>query len=59
MVYVGSLIFLAGVGRLLALVIGHGVNVSPWSMAPALFVMGFGMRIWFSSFVDVARATSG
>ncbi len=54
LIFFGLLISLAGIGWLLALVLGRGMSVGLWTMAPALFVMGFGMGTCFGTLFDVA-----
>jgi EmrB/QacA subfamily drug resistance transporter len=54
LIFFGLLISLAGVGWLLALVLGQGMSVGSWSLAPPLLVMGFGMGACFGTLFDVA-----
>jgi EmrB/QacA subfamily drug resistance transporter len=54
LIFVGLLIFLAGIGWLLALVLSRGMSVGPWALAPPLVVMGFGMGTCFGTLFDVA-----
>ena len=49
----GLLISLVGIGWLLELVLIQGVGASPWILAPALLVMGFGMGTCFGTLFDV------
>ena len=50
----GLLIALAGIGWLLAIVVREGTGASPWTLAPALFVLGVGMGTCFGTLFDVA-----
>lgn len=54
LIFFGLLIFLAGIGWLLALVLSQGMRVGPWTLAPPLLVMGFGMGTCFGTLFDVA-----
>jgi EmrB/QacA subfamily drug resistance transporter len=54
LIFFGLLIFLAGIGWLLALVLSQGMSVGPWTLAPPLLVMGFGMGTCFGTLFDVA-----
>lgn len=49
----GLLISLAGIGWLLALVLSQGMSVGPWTLAPPLLVMGFGVGTCFGTLFDV------
>lgn len=49
----GLLISLAGIGWLLALVVSQGMSVGPWTLAPPLLVMGFGVGTCFGTLFDV------
>jgi EmrB/QacA subfamily drug resistance transporter len=53
LIFFGLLVALAGIGWLLAIVLGHGTSASPWTLAPALFVMGFGVGTCFGTLFDV------
>jgi EmrB/QacA subfamily drug resistance transporter len=50
----GLLICLAGIGWFLTLVLTQGTSAGPWALAPAVFVMGFGMGTCFGTLFDVA-----
>jgi EmrB/QacA subfamily drug resistance transporter len=54
LILLGLLISLAAIGWLLALILSQGMSVGPWTLAPALFVMGFGMGTCFGTLFDVA-----
>ena len=53
LIFFGLLASLAGMAWLLALVLSQGMSVGPWTLAPALFVMGFGMGTCFGTLFDV------
>ena len=53
LIFFGLLIAVAGIGWLLALVLSQGASVGAWTLAPALFVMGFGMGTCFGTLFDV------
>jgi EmrB/QacA subfamily drug resistance transporter len=53
LIFFGLLIALAGIGWLLAIVIHQGTGAGPWTLAPALFVMGFGVGTCFGTLFDV------
>ena len=53
LIFCGLLIALAGIGWLLALVMEQGTGTGPWTLAPALFVMGFGVGTCFGTLFDV------
>jgi EmrB/QacA subfamily drug resistance transporter len=53
LVFLGLLITLAGVGWLLQVVLLEGTSAGPWTLAPALLVMGFGMGTCIGTLFDV------
>jgi MFS family permease len=53
LIFFGLLISLAGIGWLLALVLSQGMSVGPWTLAPPLLVMGFGVGTCFGTLFDV------
>jgi EmrB/QacA subfamily drug resistance transporter len=53
LILAGLLITLAGVGWLLQVVLLQGTSAGPWSLAPALLIMGFGMGTCFGTLFDV------
>jgi EmrB/QacA subfamily drug resistance transporter len=53
LIFFGLMASLAGIGWLLALVLSQGTSVGPWTLSPALFVMGFGMGTCFGTLFDV------
>lgn len=50
----GLLFSLAGIGWLFVIVHNQGTGASPWTLVPALLVMGFGMGTCFGTLFDVA-----
>lgn len=44
---------MAGIGWLSAIVLDHGTGASPWTLAPAFFVMGLGVGSCFGTLFDV------
>ncbi len=54
LIFCGLLISLAGIGWLLALVLGRGTSVGPWSLAPPLLTMGVGMGTCLGTLFDIA-----
>ena len=53
LIFFGLLIAVAGIGWLLALVLSQGASVGAWTLAPALFVVGFGVGTCFGTLFDV------
>lgn len=54
LIFFGLLIAMGGIGWLLAIVVREGAGASPWTLAPALFVLGGGMGTCFGTLFDVA-----
>lgn len=54
LIFFGLLIAMGGIGWLLAIVVREGAGTSPWTLAPALFVLGGGMGTCFGTLFDVA-----
>ncbi|MFI6597418.1 MFS transporter [Nonomuraea sp. NPDC050536] len=54
LVFLGLTVTLAGCGWVLALVDHSGTNVSLWALAPALFVIGIGIGLCFTTIPTVA-----
>ncbi|MFI9150478.1 MFS transporter [Streptomyces sp. NPDC053367] len=54
LVLIGMLLTIAGAGWLLALVQVSGLDVSLWTLAPAVFLTGLGMGCCFGTVFDIA-----
>ncbi|MEZ5125065.1 MAG: MFS transporter [Thermoleophilia bacterium] len=53
LIFIGLLVTLSGVGWLLQVVLLEGTGVNPWTLSPALLVMGFGMGTCFGTLFDI------
>lgn len=59
LVYIGLAVVLLGAGWILALVAASGTGLSGWALAPAVFVVGVGMGLCYSTVFDVALGDIG